>query len=165
MGTCGAILKDDYSQLAEWKYYSAADGTAVNFSKYINRAAWRALYRNFTRIEGRLMDLYSSGRLLSPLNTVEFTALANKEFIITTLQMDVRNESAEFTMVEIRGTSDTDDFTQLGTESFKYRNVKQQDPDGKIEKPKVPINWKFGTIGVILSLLRRSAIRRFNNYD
>ena len=111
------------------------------------------------------MDLYSSGRLLSPLNTVEFTALANKEFIITTLQMDVRNESAEFTMVEIRGTSDTDDFTQLGTESFKYRNVKQQDPDGKIEKPKVPINWKFGTIGVILSLLRRSAIRRFNNYD
>jgi len=165
VGTCGAILKDDYTQLAEWKYYSAADGTAVNFSKYINRAAWRTLYRNFTRIEGKLMDLYSSGRLLSPLNTVEFTAIPDKEFLITTLQMDVRNESAEFTMVEIRDTSNTDDFTHLGTEDFKYKNVKQQDPDGKIEKPKVPINWKFGTIGVIMSLIRRGNIKRFNNYD
>lgn len=165
VGTCGAILKDDYTQLAEWKYYSAADGTAVNFSKYINRAAWRTLYRNFTRIEGKLMDLYSSGRLLSPLNTVEFTAIPDKEFLITTLQMDVRNESAEFTMVEIRDTSNTDDFTHLGTEDFKYKNVKQQDPDGKIEMPKVPINWKFGTIGVIMSLIRRGNIKRFNNYD
>jgi len=67
------------------------------------------------------MDLYSSGRLLSPLNTVEFTAIPDKEFLITTLQMDVRNESAEFTMVEIRDTSNTDDFTHLGTEDFKYK--------------------------------------------
>jgi len=117
------------------------------------------------RIEGRLYDLYQGSRLLSPLNSIEFTEVEDKEFMLTTLQMDIRQETAEFTMIELRDTSNTNDFTQNGTESFRYLNVKAKDEDDPIKEPKTPIDWKFGTIGVISSLLRRKKRRRFNNYS
>jgi hypothetical protein len=117
------------------------------------------------RLEGRLYDLYQGSILLSPLNTVEFTEVEDKEFMITTLQMDIRQESAEFTMIELRNTANNSDFTQNGTESFKYLNVKAKDENDPIKEPKTPIDWKFGTIGVISSLIRRGKRRRFNNYS
>jgi hypothetical protein len=117
------------------------------------------------RLEGRLYDLYQGSRLLSPLNSVEFTEVEDKEFMITTLQMDIRQESAEFTMIELRNTANNSDFTQNGTETFRYLNNKAKDVDDPIKEPKMPIDWKFGTVGVISSLIRRSKRRRFNNYS
>jgi len=165
IGTQGAILASNYTQLNNWKYYSANDNTAVNFAKYNARGYWRAMYRNFQRMEGRLYDLYQGSRLISPLNTVEFSAISDKEFMITTLNIDVRNESAEFTMVELRNTSNNNDFTQLGNEAFRYLNVKAQNYDDVIKEPRTPIDWKYGTMGIIMSLLKRNKRRRFNNYS
>lgn len=165
IGTQGAILTSTFGQLPSWKYSGANDNTAVPFAQYIARGYWRAMYRNFQRIEGRLYDLYQGSRLLSLLNTVEFSAITNKEFMITTLNIDLRNESAEFTMVELRNTANSNDFTETGTEAFKYLNVKARNFDDVIKEPRTPIDWKYGTLGVINSLLRRNKRRRFNNYS
>lgn len=165
IGTQGAILDTNYAQVASWKLSGANDNTAVPFAKYIARGYWRAMYRNYQRMEGRLFDLYQGSRLLSLLNTVQFSAITNKEFMITTLNMDVRQEAAEFTMVELRNTANTDDFTQTGTENFKYLNVKARNFDEVIKEPRTPIDWKYGTAGVVASLLRKNKRRRFNNYS
>jgi len=165
IGTQGAILTDSYAQVPSWKYAGANDNTAVPFAQYIARGYWRAMYRNFQRMEGRLFDLYQGSRLLSLLNTVQFSAITNKEFMITTLNIDLRGEAAEFTMVELRNTSNTDDFTETGTENFKYLNVKARNFDDVIKEPRTPIDWKYGTLGIVNSLLRRNKRRRFNNYS
>lgn len=165
IGTIGAILTDTYTQVANWKYAGANDNTAVPFAQYIARGYWRSMYRNFQRMEGRLYDLYQGDRLLSLLNTVQFSAISNKEFMITTLRCDLRNESAEFTMIELRNTSNNNDFTETGTESFKYLNVKAQNFDEVIKEPRTPIDWKYGTVGIVASLLRKNKRRRFNNYS
>jgi len=165
IGTQGAILTDSYAQVPSWKYAGANDNTAVPFAQYIARGYWRAMYRNFQRMEGRLFDLYQGSRLLSLLNTVQFSAITNKEFMITTLNIDIRQETAEFTMVELRNTSNTNDFTETGTENFKYLNVKARNFDDVIKEPRTPIDWRYGTLGVINSLLRKNKRRRFNNYS
>lgn len=165
ISTQGSLLQTNFASSNNWRYKGGSIMPIMPFYKYITRAYWRTMYRQFMRIEGRLYDLYQGGRLLSPLNSVEFTEITDKEFMITTLQMDIRQESAEFTMIELRNTSNNNDFTQNGTESFRYLNIKAKDEDDPIKEPKTPIDWKFGTIGVISSLLRRRKRRRFNNYS
>jgi hypothetical protein len=164
ISTQGSILKLPYENRPNW-HYKGDDANYMPFAKYITRTYWRTMYRKFMRLEGRLYDLYQGNRLLSPLNTVEFTEVSNKEFMLTTLQMDIRQESAEFTMIELRNTTDNTDFTENGIESFRYINVKAKDENNPVKEPKTPIDWRFGTIGVISSLLRRKKRRRFNNYS
>ena len=164
ISTQGSILKTDFVSSQNWKY-KGGGSPIMPFAKYITRSYWRTMWRNFMRIEGRLYDLYQGSRLISPLNSIEFTEVEDKEFMLTTLQIDIRQETAEFTMIELRDTSNTNDFTQNGIESFRYLNVKAKDEDDPIKEPKTPIDWKFGTIGVISSLLRRKKRRRFNNYS
>ena len=165
IGTQGAILNNDFTQINNWKYYNSNDNTAVPFAKYIARGYWRNMYRNFQRMEGRLYDLYQNNRLLTPLETVNYATIENTVFMITTLSSDIRNESAEFTMVELRFTGTNDDREQVGTEEFKYLNVKAQNYDEVIKEPRTPIDWKYGTIGVVSSLIRKNKRRRFNNYS
>ncbi|MCE2706915.1 MAG: hypothetical protein LW807_07550 [Proteobacteria bacterium] len=164
ISTKGVLLDTDYVLRGNW-YYKGDDANFMPFVKYITRSYWRSMYRKFIRLEGRLFDLYQGNRLLSPLNTVEFTEVEDKEFMITTLQMDIRQESSEFTMIELRNTLNNNDFTQNGTESFRYLNVKAKDENDPVKEPKTPIDWKFGTLGVISSLIRRNRRRRFNNYS
>ena len=168
ISTQGSMLESDFAKIGNWRYkgtHNIPTNPILPFAKYITRTYWRTMYRKFMRLEGRLYDLYQGSILLSPLNTVEFTEVEDKEFMITTLQMDIRQESAEFTMIELRNTANNSDFTQNGTESFKYLNVKAKDENDPIKEPKTPIDWKFGTIGVISSLIRRGKRRRFNNYS
>jgi len=168
ISTKGSILETDYVKIGNWRYkgtHNIPTNPILPFAKYITRTYWRSMYRKFMRLEGRLYDLYQGSRLLSPLNSVEFTEVEDKEFMITTLQMDIRQESAEFTMIELRNTANNSDFTQNGTESFRYLNVKAKDENDPIKEPKTPIDWKFGTLGVISSLMRRNKRRRFNNYS
>jgi hypothetical protein len=165
IGTQGAILTDSYAQVPSWKYSGANDNTAVPFAKYVARGYWRSMYRNFQRMEGRVYDLYQGSRLLSLLNTVQFSAITNKEFMITTLNIDLRGEAAEFTMIELRSTANNNDFSETGTEAFKYLNVKARNFDDVIKEPRTPIDWKYGTAGIVANLLRRNKRRRFNNYS
>jgi hypothetical protein len=168
ISTQGSMLESDFAKIGNWRYkgtHNIPTNPVMPFAKYITRTYWRTMYRKFMRLEGRLYDLYQGNGLLSPLNTVEFTEVEDKEFMITTLQMDIRQESAEFTMIELRTTANNSDFTQNGTETFRYLNVRAKDEDDPIKEPKTPIDWRFGLLGVVSSLIRRSKRRRFNNYS
>jgi hypothetical protein len=46
-----------------------------------------------------------------------------------------------------------------------YLNVKAQNYDEVIKEPRTPIDWKYGTVGVVSSLIRKNKRRRFNNYS
>jgi hypothetical protein len=164
VSTQGAVIKSNYGTFAGFKYYSAAKETLVPFAKYITRSYWRSVYRNCKRMEATVLNLLSSGRLLSPLNTVTFDEIPDREFMITTMRSDLRNETSEMTFVELRDTSSTDDFTELGNETFKYLNVTQE-VFNEIAEDKKPLDWKFGLSGIFVQLLKRRARRRFNNYS
>jgi hypothetical protein len=164
ISTQGSLLRSNFINAANWKY-KGGSSPIMPFAKYITRAYWRTMWRNFMRIEGRLYDLYQGSRLLSPLNSIEFTEVEDKEFMLTTLQMDIRQETSEFTMIELRDTSNTNDFTQNGNETFRYLNARAKDENDPIKEPKTPIDWRFGPFGVLSSLIRRSKRRRFNNYS
>jgi hypothetical protein len=164
IGTQGAVLKSTYGIFKGFKYYSAAKETLVPFAKYITRSYWRSVYRNCKRMEATVLNLLSSGRLLSPLNTVTFDEIPDREFMITSMRSDLRNETSEMTFVELRDTSSTDDFTELGNETFKYLNVTQE-VFNEIAEDKKPLDWKFGILGVAVQLLKRRSRRRFNNYS
>jgi hypothetical protein len=159
------FLSNAFQNLTPLWYYKGNPGAAVPFSQYITRTYWRTMYRNFLRMEGRVYDLYQNDRLLSPLNTIEFTEIDDKEFMLTTINMDVKQESAECTMIELRNTSSNTDFTQNGLESYRYLNVQALDEDNPVKEPKTPIDWRFGAISVVSSLLTRRKRRRFNNYS
>jgi hypothetical protein len=162
VSTQGAIMTSSYGQVADWKYYSALDVTAVNFAKYIDRATWRTLYRNFIRLEGALFDLYGGSRLLSPLNTIQFTAIPNTEFMLTTLRMDVANERAEFTAIELRKTNNTNDFDELGDESFRYLNVRSESVE-KIYEDKKPLDYITGIFGNFIQKITKRKLTNRNS--
>lgn len=165
IGTQGAILNPDYSQLLNWKYYSELDADAVPFQKYICRAYWKAVYRNYIKMEASLFNLYSNSRLISLLNTCTIDEIPDTEFLITTMSSDIRQETSEVTLVEIRDTSSTADFDELAaSETFRYLNVRQE-VFNEIPEDKKPLDWRFGGLGNILELIRRRKRRRYNNYS
>lgn len=164
VGIQGAIIKSNYGQFAGYKYYSASNTTLVPFVKYTCRTYWKALYRNYMRFEGSIYGLFESGNAFGLLNTVTLDEVADKEFMVTTVSSDIRNETANITLVELRDTSTTADFDQVGTEFFRYLNIKQE-VFNTIPEEKKPIDWRFGTVGVAISLLQRRKRRRFNNYS
>lgn len=164
ISTQGALLSSTYTQLNRWKYYNAIDATAVDFAKYIARMYWRTMYRNFKRLEGRLYNIYSAGRLISPLNTLVFSVYDSSIFMLTTLNIDIRNEQTEFTSIELK-TVEADWPALSGQESFKYLNVKALSDDELIKAPRMPIDYRFGQLSVLNSLIRNKKRRRFNNYS
>lgn len=164
IGTQGAILNPDYSQILNWKYYSELDADAVPFHKYITRAYWKSVYRNYVKLEATLFNLYDT-RLISLLNTCTIDEIPDTEFLITTLSSDLRQETAEITIVEIRNTANTDDFDELAaSETFRYLNVRQE-IFNEIPEEKRPLEWRYGPIGLAISLIKRNKRRRFNNYS
>jgi hypothetical protein len=167
VSTMGALLNADSAPtlLTNFKYKGSSYPTVMPFAKYIGRSYYRTMYRQFIRLEGAIYNFYGYVGGLNPLNSIEVTEIPNKEFMLTTMQIDVRQEIAEVTMIELRNTNNTNDFTENGTESFRYLNLKAKDSDNPIKEPKTPIDWRFGTLGVINSLLKRKKRRRFNNYS
>lgn len=155
--------------LTNWQYLDNED-YKVPFAKYINRIYWQAMYRDFIRIEGRIFNIYvNDDTIISPLFNIIFHDLdPDKKFMITTLQIDVRQESAEFTSIEL--VDQQIDFPEGGintnsTESYRLLDVKAKDYNNPIKEPKTPIDHKWGVFGQIAALIRRNKIRRFNNYS
>lgn len=160
----GSILDSSYESIPDWKYYSALDATAVPFEKYIARSNWKAVYRNYLKMEINLFNLFTGGRLISLLNTVRFDQIADREFMITTMNSNIINEESQITLIELRRTDNTDDFDEIAaTETFRYLTI-QQEVLEEIAEQKKPLDWRFGTIGIVFSLLQRRKRRNFNNY-
>jgi hypothetical protein len=158
----GAITNPNHVKYEGFKYYSEDKANNVPFIKFINRVYWKALYRNFIRLEGTIFNIYD-GRLLSPLNTFTNTGLPDKEFMITTMNTDIRNEFTEVRAVELRDTSSTDDFDEVGDESFRYI-IDKEEVFNEIPEDKKPLDSKFGLIGTVINLISRRKKRRFNNF-
>lgn len=151
-------------------------GQVQAFAKHINQAYWAAMFRNFIKLEGRLFNIYiNDSNLISPLNNIIFDQFSDKKFMLTTVQIDIRQESAEFTSIElVDDVNDYIDFGEAGIifasylnviESFRYLDLKAKDYNNPVKEPKIPIDWRFGAYSAVSSLVRRNRIRRFNNYS
>jgi hypothetical protein len=105
---------------------------SLKLGKLLNRSAWKCYHRTFYRLEGVFNSATDGNYLISPLNTLTYNeggsdTLNNKEFIITTLRsVDVVNETAEGTFVELLNTSNTNDYDAVGTETFKILSLKEK---------------------------------------
>ena len=151
--------------------------TKVTFLQYMAKAYWRAFHRNFIRVEGALYNLYQNNRLLSLLETVKFDFYNNKIFMLTTLNMDIRNETAEFTCIEVTDPDLLDpkleeanieipiDVSAPSVNSFRYLNVKAKDVNDPLKEPKFPIDHRSGIFGYLQSINRTRRMRRYNNYQ
>ena len=163
----GALLTaaTEPTLLTNFKYKGSSYPTVMPFAKYIGRSYYRTMYREFIKLEGAIYNFYGYVGGLNPLNSIEVTEIPNKEFMLTTMQIDVRQETAEVTMIELRNTNNTNDFTENGIESFRYLNVKAKDENDPLKAPRFPIDWRYGIFGVLQSLNRTKKMRRFNNYQ
>ncbi|MFO0089876.1 MAG: hypothetical protein ACK518_03660 [bacterium] len=153
--------------LKNWRY-RANQNPILPFAQYVNRAYFRTMHRRFQRIEGRLYDIFPNDMLITPLQNISFDEISQDIFMATTLQIDIRNESAEFTMIGFVGKDkfqESEDRSEIGAESFRYLDVKAKDYDDPIKEPKTPVDYKWGIFGIISSQIRRGKIRRLNNYS
>lgn len=166
ISTQGSLLNNLLSNnnIQNWKHYSETNNELVPFGRYITRSYWRTMYRNFIRMEGRLYNIYDGNHLVTPLNTILFDGINDKEFMITTLLIDLRQEAAEFTSIELRYTDNENDTNENGIESFRYLNGKAKDPNDPLKMPKTPLDWKYGNFGLASALINRNRRRRLNNF-
>jgi hypothetical protein len=149
-------------------------GQVQAFAKHINQAYWAAMFRNFIKLEGRLFNIYiNDSNLISPLNNIIFDQFSDKKFMLTTVQIDIRQESAEFTSIEL--VDENLDYEELEAgniyksylnviESFRYLDFKAKDYNNPAKEPKSVLDWKFGAFSVINGVIRRNQVRRYNSY-
>jgi hypothetical protein len=134
------------------------------------------MFRNFIKLEGKLFNIYiNDSDLISPLNNIIFDQFSDKKFMLTTFQIDIRQESAEFTSIELVDENLDYELLESGAniyksylnviESFRYLDLKAKDYNNPVKEPKIPIDWRFGAYSAVSSLVRRNRIRRFNNYS
>jgi hypothetical protein len=97
--------------------------------------------------------------------------------MLTTLNMDIRNETAEFTCIEVTDPDLLDpkleeanieipiDVSAPSVNSFRYLNVKAKDVNDPLKEPKFPIDHRSGIFGYLQSINRTRRMRRYNNYQ
>lgn len=125
---------------------------SVRLGTLLNRAKWKAYWRNFYRIEGVLKNVIDSNYLISPLNTLVYDGyngdvLNDREYAICTLrEVDILKGTAEGTFVELLNTSNTDDFDETGTETFKLINFREVINTPEEELKSLPPK-NFGAVG------------------
>lgn len=148
VGVRGAmLLKTVITPLQYWKHRSITE--KLLFSKIINRALYKCNYRNFYTLECAIKFNYDGNYIFSPLNTFFFDELDNLEFMCSTIEVDLINDTSNATFVELLNISDSDDFDAVGTEIFRYR-------DFKIERntlfDETPPDKRKGVIGFLFKL-------------
>jgi hypothetical protein len=133
-------------------WFHAGVSESVRLGTLLNRAKWKAYWRNFYRVEGTLKNIIDSNILISPLNTLIYVGydgdyLNSREYAICTLrEVDILRGTAEGTFVELLNTSNTDDFDQVGTETFKLINFREVINTPEEELKSLPPK-DFGAIG------------------
>lgn len=133
---------------------------SVRFGQMILRSYWRMFYRNFYRIEADVHNINNGNYFINPLNTVLADALPDREFMISSLRLDLVNSAAAVTFVEIRDTSTTTDYDEIpDIELFQHVNVSNvyvfQEPEQK-----VPVPWWQGQLAVVLWLGKNLKVKK-----
>lgn len=160
--TKGTLLNNQFVLSNLWTYKTNA-GTRMPFSKLISRLYYKTMHRSFKRLEGRLYNIYINNNLLSLLNTIIFETMPDEEFMITSLNIDVRQESAEFTSIELKNITNSNDFNAVGSETFRFIEESAKNENNPRKKPKRPVDYRFGGFGHLSELISRNRNRNFNN--
>ena len=94
--------------------------------------------------------------------------------MLTTVQIDIRQESAEFTSIELVDENLDYELLESGAniyksylnviESFRYLDFKAKDYNNPAKEPKSVLDWKFGAFSVVNGVIRRNQVRRYNSY-
>lgn len=150
------VLYNASSSLVNYWFHEGVT-EEVKLGQLLNRGKWKCYWRNFYKLEGTLLNVITSNYLISPLNTIIYYGptgdnLNGKEFIICTLRnVDIVNDTAEGTFVELLNTGDTLDFDETGTETFEFLDIKdiRVNPEQNLKNPPKGINilLKYGPIG------------------
>lgn len=157
----GSILDSSNELVNLW--YHAGITEEIPFGRLITDAVWKSVYRNFINLEGNLLNVISGNQIISHLNRLKFDELPNKVFMITTVDVDIRNEQAEISCVELLDESNTDDFDELAT-TRKTGYI--SDVGGKLFNKFDPYNlrkpsdYAFGVLGYLLDGIFKSKRRR-----
>lgn len=109
----GAILDVDNDLIQLWVHKGLSD--EAPFGRIITDGLWKGLYRRFIKIESNLLGVVNDNQIVSHYDNIVFDFYQNKIFLITTIDVDIRSEQAEFTCVELLDETNTDDFDQLAT--------------------------------------------------
>lgn len=158
--TQGAIMNTSKVAIKTWKHTGITE--ELSLGRMIVRAVWKSIYRPFYRVECNILNILDGNYLLSNLNTVVFDEFPNKIFMITTIETDIINESAEATFVELLDESSTADFDEVATiEKTKYNS----DISGKLfaYNPRTyrnPSDYLFGQLGFIFDSIFNNKRRR-----
>jgi glutamyl/glutaminyl-tRNA synthetase len=171
--TKGTLLRNVLNFANEW----TDQDINYNIERFIDMIAffyYKTMHRNFYKFEGRLFNINQddgTGTFLSLLNTIYFDDLPNKQFLLTTLNIDVRQESAEFTAIELKDISVLDEAGFIYdynpnleiTQTFRIIDNNTKSENNPNKKPKRPIDYRFGSFGYLTELISRNKNRRFNN--
>jgi hypothetical protein len=149
-GAKGALLSDDTGEAELLSYWKRNDNEeSIKFQDIINEATWKMRGRTSLRMEGRIWNIYEEG-LLNPLMLVNHTSYPTKQFQICTIDMDLKNETAEATLVECY---DTEISTQAAVK--KTGLINPQDLESEPKDAKKPLSWRWGPTGVIIQLITK----------
>jgi len=157
----GAIL--DSLDVGIQKWFHAGITEEIAFGRLITDAVWKGVYRNFMKLETNLFGVVDNNQIVAHLHTLKFDELPNKIFMITSLDVDIRNEQSEISCIELLNDSNTDDFDQQAT-NRKTRYI--SDLGGVLFNNYDPYNlntpadFAFGYFGYLFDGVFRSRRRR-----
>lgn len=149
----GTLLTSTVTLLPNWFHLGVSE--SLRFGQIINRALFKSCYRNFYVIEAAIMNAYDGNYIISPLNTVLPDAFEDREFNVATLKVDLITMKAEGTFVELSNTANTNDFDEVGTESFNYIDTSEVQPFVEPKPVRKPLNPFFGLVGIAVQLIDR----------
>jgi hypothetical protein len=149
----GAITNSSSVLITNWFHEGVTE--SVRLGQLITRALWKFFYRNYLTVEGSFIrSVDADGYFISPLNTILLEAFEDKEFFVSSLKVDIRNEKCELTCVELLNPNTTDDFDAVATnENYRLIDI-QLDDRFKVKRvSKRPPYAQYGAFGVLIWLI------------
>lgn len=146
----GAITNSNSVLIQNWFHEGVTE--SVRLGKIICRALWKIFYRNYYQLEGACSKCVDSNNyIISPLNTLLPDAFDGKEFFVSTLKVDLKDDKFDFTAVELLNYNTTDDFDEIAdTENYKFINIGLDDRFRVDRIFRRPPYSRYGVLGSLL---------------
>jgi hypothetical protein len=149
------MMDEDGELIKNWVHNGLSD--EMPFGQMMNKVAYKYLYRNYYKIEGNLLNISNNDYILSHLDNIILDPIDTKIFLIGTIAVDIREEQAEITLVELLDEATTDDFDAAATtERTQYvSDVGGTLTKGYLEKKeRSPADYQLGYLGYIFAQLQ-----------